>query len=770
MRTLLSIVSISLLLSISVAGQQQKFTISGSIKDAKNGEDMIGVVVAIKELPNVAVATNEYGYFSISIPQGKYTISIQYIGYDNISQEINLDKSTKIDFKLKEKSQQIDEVVVTSVRENENVTQNQMGVTKIDMKSIEKIPVLFGERDVLKTIQLTPGIKSAGEGQSGFFVRGGGVDQNMILLDEAVVYNPSHLLGFFSVFNSDAIKDVNIYKGTAGAQYGGRLSSVLDMRMKEGNNQRYSVSGGIGLISSRIAIEGPIVKDKGSFIITGRRTYADLFLKLSSNEDLKNTQLYFYDMNLKANYRLGKNDRLFLSGYFGRDKLAFSNFGIGWGNYTGTLRWNHVFSDKLFSNTSMIVSNYNYQIKVGTGTAETKIDSDILDFNLKQDFQYYLNTSNTFKFGLNSVYHSMIPGKITSGSASAISTPSLTNRYGWENALYFSNEQKFGTRFTLEYGLRLSSFSQIGGKNFYSFDANGNVTDTSQTSQKNYINPEPRVSATYKINESSSLKGSFTRNSQYMHLLSNSTGSNPTDIWVLSSQNIKAGISDQVSVGWYKNFKEDKYEFSVEGYYKAMQNQIDYRNGAETRANELVEGDILAGVGRAYGLEFYLRKKTGRFTGWASYTLSRTERQIDGINDNKWYLAKQDRTHEISLVGMYEVNKKWSVSATATYYTGNAITFPSGKYEVDGKTTYYYTERNGYRMPFFFRLDLGATYMMKKTEKIESSLSFSIYNATNRYNAYSISFRDNANDPSRTEAVQTTLFGIIPSISWNFKF
>ncbi|TAF77748.1 MAG: TonB-dependent receptor [Bacteroidetes bacterium] len=770
MRTLLSIVSISLLLSISVAGQQQKFTISGSIKDAKNGEDMIGVVVAIKELPNVAVATNEYGYFSLSIPQGKYSISIQYIGYDNISQEINLDKSTKIDFKLKEKSQQIDEVVVTSVRENENVTQNQMGVTKIDMKSIEKIPVLFGERDVLKTIQLTPGIKSAGEGQSGFFVRGGGVDQNMILLDEAVVYNPSHLLGFFSVFNSDAIKDVNIYKGTAGAQYGGRLSSVLDMRMKEGNNQRYSVSGGIGLISSRIAVEGPIVKDKGSFIITGRRTYADLFLKLSSNEDLKNTQLYFYDMNLKANYRLGKNDRLFLSGYFGRDKLAFTSFGIGWGNYTGTLRWNHVFSDKLFSNTSMIVSNYNYQIKVGTGTAETTIDSDILDFNLKQDFQYYLNTSNTFKFGLNSVYHSMIPGKVTQGSSSSLNTPSLTNRYGWENALYFSNEQKFGTRFTLEYGLRLSSFSQIGGKNFYSFDANGNVTDTSQTSQINYINPEPRLSATYKINESSSLKGSYTRNAQYMHLLSNSTGSNPTDIWVLSSQNIKAGISDQVSVGWYKNFKEDKYEFSVEGYYKAMQNQIDYRNGAETRANELVEGDILAGVGRAYGLEFYLRKKTGRFTGWASYTLSRTERQIDGINDNKWYLAKQDRTHEISLVGMYEVNKKWSVSATATYYTGNAITFPSGKYEVDGKTTYYYTERNGYRMPFFFRLDLGATYMIKKTDTRESSLSFSIYNATNRYNAYSISFRDKEGDATRTEAVQTTLFGIIPSISWNFKF
>lgn len=770
MRTLLSIVSISLLLSISVAGQQQKFTISGSIKDAKNGEDMIGVVVAIKELPNVAVATNEYGYFSLIIPQGKYSISIQYIGYDNISQEINLDKSTKIDFKLKEKSQQIDEVVVTSVRENENVVQNQMGVTKIDMKSIEKIPVLFGERDVLKTIQLTPGIKSAGEGQSGFFVRGGGVDQNMILLDEAVVYNPSHLLGFFSVFNSDAIKDVNIYKGTAGAQYGGRLSSVLDMRMKEGNNQRYSVSGGIGLISSRIAIEGPIVKDKGSFIITGRRTYADLFLKLSSNEDLKNTQLYFYDMNLKANYRLGKNDRLFLSGYFGRDKLAFSNFGIGWGNYTGTLRWNHVFSDKLFSNTSMIVSNYNYQIKVGTGTTETKIDSDILDFNLKQDFQYYLNTSNTLKFGLNSVYHSMIPGKVTSGSSSALNTPSLTNRYGWENALYFSNERKFGSRFTLEYGLRLSSFSQVGGKNFYSFDANGNVTDTSQTSQKNYINPEPRISATYKINENSSLKGSFTRNSQYMHLLSNSTGSNPTDIWVLSSQNIKAGISDQVSVGWYKNFKEDKYEFSVEGYYKAMQNQIDYRNGAETRANELVEGDILAGVGRAYGLEFYLRKKTGRFTGWASYTLSRTERQIDGINDNKWYLAKQDRTHEISLVGMYEASKRWSVSATVTYYTGNAITFPSGKYAVDGKTTYYYTERNGYRMPFFFRLDLGATYMIKKTDTRESSLSFSIYNATNRYNAYSISFRDKEGDATRTEAVQTTLFGIIPSISWNFKF
>jgi hypothetical protein len=647
-----------------------------------------------------------------------------------------------------------------------------MGLQKLDTKEIKSIPVLFGEKDVLKTIQLLPGIKSAGEGNSGFNVRGGASDQNLILLDEATVYNASHLMGFFSVFNSDAIKDMSVYKGNEPAEYGGRLSSVVDIKMKNGNDKEYSVNGGIGLISSRLAVEGPIVKDKGSFIVSARRTYADLFLKLSKDTTLNQAKLYFYDINTKANYRINDKNRIFLSGYFGKDVLGLGNtFGINWGNITGTLRWNHLISDRLFSNTSLIFSNYDYKINIDSGT-EMNIISRIQDYCLKQDFQLYSRSNNTLKFGFSSVYHKIIPGAIT--ASEYISMKSLTNKYAWENSLYISHQYKLSGKISFEYGLRLNAFSLLGPGNFYSYNTEGYTTDTAVYSSgqfvKTYINIEPRATINYVIDPQNSVKASYARNVQNLHLLSNSTSGNPTDLWIPSSNNVKPEIADQVSLGYYRNFNDNNYEFSIETYYKSLQNQIDYKDGAELDFNENVESQILFGDGRAYGLELFLKKKYGKFNGWISYTLSRTERKFSEINSGNYFPAKQDRTHDISIVGIYELSKRWTLSATWVYNTGNAVTFPTGKYEIDGKTMFYYSDRNANRMPAYHRLDIGATWIKKKTDKFESSWTFSLYNAYGHDNPYTITFRDSESDPTKTEAVQTTLFKFIPSFTYNFKF
>jgi hypothetical protein len=750
------------------------FTISGYVKAANTGEAMIGATVSINELVATGVITNSYGFYSITIPEGSYTVTAQFIGYESKSVKIDLNQNTKQDFNLEEKSSNLKEVLITGEKKEENVTNVQMGTEKISIKAINSIPVLFGEKDILKTIQLLPGIKSAGDGNSGFYVRGGGADQNLILLDEATVYNASHLLGFFSVFNSDAIKDVTVYKGEQPAEYGGRLSSVLDIKMNDGNDQKYSVSGGIGLISSRLNVEGPIVKHKGSFSISARRTYADVFLKLSKDTTLRKTRLYFYDLNAKANYELNDRNKIFLSGYFGRDVLGLGNFGIDWGNATGTVRWNHLFSEKLFSNTSLIYSNYTYKINLDFSGNQGNIISRIQDYNLKEDFQYYANTKNEIKFGFNSIYHIIIPGEITAASSTPIGKLNLQNNHEWENGIYISDKYKPFEKLNFEYGLRFSSFSTLGPGVFYTYDSSGATIDSTTYLKnefaKTYFSIEPRIAANFIISKKSSIKASYGRNSQNLHLLSNATTSNPTDLWIPSSKNVKPEISDQYSLGYFRNFKDNTYEFSSEVYYKNLQNQIDYINGAELNFNKNIESQLLYGKGRAYGIEFFLKKTYGRFNGWIGYTLSRSERKFDLINNGNYYPAKQDRTHDVSVVGIYKISEKWTISATWVYYTGNAVTFPSGKYEVNNQVVFYYTERNGYRMPAYHRLDIGATWQRKKTAKFESSWNFSVYNAYDHDNAYSISFQQDPNDPTKTQAVQTTLFKIVPSITYNFKF
>jgi hypothetical protein len=763
------------LLAVCTAFSQQKFTISGTVKEKKSGEVLIGASLYLKEAPKLNSLSNAYGFYSITAPDGTYTLIVSFAGYVQDSIQVRLNKNIVQSVELVQQTAELQEVIVTNKKRNANITQPVMGVQKLSVNEIKNVPVIFGEKDVLKTIQLLPGVKSAGEGSSGFYVRGGGADQNLILLDEATVYNASHLLGFFSAFNSDAIKDLSLYKGAMPAEYGGRLSSVVDIKMNDGNNKEFHTSGGIGLIASRLNVEGPIVKDKGSFIVSSRRTYGDLFLRLSRDSSINNNSLYFYDLNLKANYKMGAKDRIYLSGYFGKDKLGFGGiFGIDYGNSTGTVRWNHIFNSRLFSNTSLIYSNYNYNIEIKSGNNNLLIKSKIEDLALKQDFQYYINNNNKINFGVNVIYHTISPGIVDASASSSFNSTTLQNKLSLENAAYVSHDLTVSEKIKINYGLRLSAFSLLGPGTFYTYDAAGNANDSAKYGPgkfiKTYLNPEPRFSASYQLTDASSFKASYTRNVQNLHLLSNSAAINPTDLWIPSSNNVNAEIADQVSIGYYRNFNNDNYEFSVETYYKNLQNQIDYKDGAVLRANNNVESQLLFGKGRAYGMEFFVKKKTGKLTGWVSYTLSRSERQINGINNGNWYVAKQDQTHNLAIVGMYQLTTRWTLSSNFVYNTGNAVTFPSGKYRVNGQTAFYYTERNGYRMPAYHRLDFAATWQGKKRKRFESSWTISLYNVYGRENAYSIRFEDDPNDVSKTRAVQTSLFRWVPSITYNFKF
>lgn len=767
--------SILFVLITVISFGQGNATLSGTVKDQSKGEEIIGAIVRVKD-QKLGAVTNEYGFYSLTLPAGKYTIQISAVGFLLMEKELDLSVSQSLDFQLKteDDEKELEEVVISSDRPDGNVRDPLMGVEKIDPKEIAKIPVIFGEKDLIKTMQLIPGVKNAGEGSSGFYVRGGGADQNLILLDEAPVYNASHLLGFFSTFNSDAIKDAMLYKGNQPSNYGGRLSSVLDIKMNDGNQKRYNVGGGIGLISSKLIIEGPIAKDKASFLVSGRRTYADLFLKLSDR--FKDNKLFFYDLNAKVNYRIGKKDRLFLSGYFGRDKLGLGDvFGINWGNITGTLRWNHIINEKWFSNTSFIYSKYDYKISISGGDVKFDITSQIQDFNLKQEFQWFPNNRNKVKLGVNVINHGITPGQIDASEGSGINVKRIKPTNSVENAVYITNDYTITENFTMSYGLRGSNLIALAsGDEMYTYNPDGTVATAENYSKnkflKSYFYVEPRLSFSWQYLKGQSIKAAYSRNTQNIHQVSNSTSGSPTDVWLSSSMNIRPGVSDQAALGWFRNFLDNKLELSTEVYYKWLQNQLDYKNGANEQANERLEGELLSGIGRAYGLEIMLKKKSGKFTGWIGYTLSRTERRIDGINDGKWYLAKQDRTHDLSVVGIYEITPKWSVSALFVFYTGNAVTFPSGKYQIDGETYFIYTQRNGYRMPNYHRLDLGVTWLRKNTKKFESSWNFSIYNAYARENAYSITFRENADDPSKTEAVQTTLFRLVPAITYNFKF
>lgn len=752
---------------------QQKYTLSGTIRDEQTGEALTGASVSVVGSPSLSAAANEYGFYSLTLPAGTYQMISNYLGYAAKTIEVSLLQSVILPIELRAGSVQLQEVVVTPV--TNILTFPQTSSEKLNIQNISKIPVFMGERDVLKTLQLIPGVKAAGEGNSGFYVRGGASDQNLMLLDEAPVYNASHLLGFFSTFNSDAIRDLTVYKGGMPAQYGGRLSSVLDLKMNEGNNRKLGANGSIGLISTKLSVEGPIQNGKSSFFISGRRTYADLFLKLSSDEGIRNNKLYFYDLNAKANYILSQKDKLFLSLYSGRDNLGVKDlFGLQWGNTTATLRWNHLLNGRFFVNTSFIFSKYDYNVSVDLDDSEITIQSTIQDWNLKQEYQYYAGPSSTFRFGFNSIYHTITPGKIRSSDPATINAKDFQKRFSWENALFGSHTLTVSDHFSMVYGLRLSSFSVLGKGDYYTLNAEHVVTDTisycSGQFIKTYFQLEPRFSANMQISGESSLKASYARNTQNLHLLSNSTLSSPTDRWVSSSEIIKPELSDQISLGYFRSPKGGVYELSVEGYYKWMQHQIDYKDGADPAGTEIVETELLFGKGRAYGVEFFLKKTSGRLNGWIGYTLSRTEIKIDGINRNHWYPAKQDRTHDFSVVAIYELNKKWSLSGTWVYSTGNAVTFPSGKYQVDNQTVFYYTERNGYRQQSYHRLDLGATCQLKKTEQYSSELTISLYNAYGRANPFMILFRDSKTDPERTEAVKYSLFKMIPSVSYNFKF
>jgi hypothetical protein len=767
---LLTVTLFSALLSFA----QKKYTISGTVTDAKTGETLIGANIILLENHGIGVLSNGYGFYSITAPENTYTLVASFTGYGNDTVKVSLSKDQMVALALTPQSTELAEVIITGKR-SDNITRTFPGMQKVSMEEIKNVPVLFGEKDILKTIQLLPGIKSAGDGSSGFFVRGGGADQNLILLDEATVYNASHLLGFFSTFNSDAIKDVTIYKGDMPAQYGGRLSSLLDIKMNDGNNKDYKVSGGIGLISSRLNIEGPIVKDKGSFMISARRTYADLFLKLSKDSDVNKSILYFYDINTKANYQFGEKNKLYLSGYFGKDDLGYSNqFGIRWGNTTATLRWNHIFSSKLFSNTSFIYSNYNYNISINQTTNSLSVLSKIKDLTLKEDLQYFAGTKNKVNFGFNLTHHTFTPGEFKTSITSSYNPLTLQDKYAFDGALYLADEWRASNALKFNAGVRLSAFNLMGPGDFYTYDNNGNVIATTHYSPgkiaKSYFNLQPRFAASYQLDQLSSVKASYSRNIQNLHLLSNTTGSNPTDVWIPSSNNVKPEISDQFSTGYYRNTANNKYEFSAEVYYKIFQNQIDYKNGAVLVANQTVESQLVYGKGRAYGLELFAKKKTGQLTGWISYTLSRTERKIDGINNNSWYPATQDQTHNVAVVAIYSLGKKWAISGDFVYNTGNAVSWPSGKYEVNGNTVFYYTERNGYRMPSYNRMDISATLLANKTAKFEGSWTFSLYNAYGRENPYFIQFQNDPADPQKTQAVQYSLFRWVPSITYNFKF
>ena len=760
--------------SISILFAQKTFTVNGVVRNSSTGETLIGASVKIAGNLQLGTSTNSYGFYSINLPEGNYKFEVSYVGYTTLVKDLIITANTKQDFNIEE-ANNLNEVVISVAKRNENLIKPQMGVEKLNVKDIQNVPVLFGEKDILKTLQLLPGIKSAGEGNSGFYVRGGATDQNLILLDEAPVYNASHLLGFFSTFNSDAIKDVTVYKGGMPAQYGGRLSSVLDVRMNDGNKKETTFEGGVGLISSRLKVEGPFIKDKSSFMVSGRRTYADAFLALAPDTSLHGNTLYFYDLNAKANYQINDKNVIYLSGYFGRDKLGLSNtFGFNWGNATGTLRWNHLFSNKLFSNTSLIISKYDYTIENLLSGSEFKVNSSISDFNLKQDFSYAMNNKHELKFGFDAIHHTIAPGEISSPSSSSVNEIKIENRKGIELAAYISDQYNLSDKIKLVYGLRFSSFSLLGGGNFKTYDVNGFETSSTYYKAneivKSYFNLEPRISASFQLDDTKSIKTSYTRNVQNLHLMSNSTATSPTDLYIMNSLNTKPELADQFSLGYFNNFKNNDYEFSVETYYKPMQNQIEYRNGTDLRGNQNVEADLIYGKGRAYGMEFFFKKKYGKFNGWIGYTISKTERQFDLINDGNWFTARQDRPHDISVVGIYKAGKRWIFSSTFVYSSGSAVTFPIAKYTLDSKTIFYYGERSGNRTPDFHRLDISATLEGKPNKKFKSSWNFGIYNLYNRKNPFAIEFKDNEDNTSQTQAVQTSLFGIIPSVTWNFKF
>lgn len=779
---------------------QNSFTISGYVQDDETGENLIGVSIYDK-LSLKGTVTNQYGFYSLTLEEGKYDITYSFIGLESQNKSVDLNKDIRLNISLKSNTIITNEVIVTGEKSDQNVSSSNMSQVKIEVSNIKQLPVILGEVDVLKSAQLLPGITSNGEGSSGLYVRGGGPDQNLILLDEAVVYNASHLFGFFSVFNADAIKDINIIKGGMPAEYGGRLSSVLDITMKDGNNKKYQADGGIGLLSSRLTLQGPIQKEKSSFILSGRRTYIDVlsqpFLDRVDPETgepnaFAGSGYYFYDLTTKINYRVSDKDRLYLSGYFGRDVFSFANSDNGfaieipWGNATGSLRWNHLFSDKLFMNTSIIFSDYRFEFNLAQSDFEFKIFSGINDWNTKVDFLYQPNQRHTIKFGANYTYHIFTPGNATGRAGDVEFAPDeIFRQYSNEGALYFSDDFELSDDLKINAGLRYSSFQHRGDINLYTY-----LKNDLTLSNDNYRNIEPRLSLRYKLNTTSSIKASYSENYQYIHLASTSSVSLPTDLWVPSSTGIKPKFAKQYALGYFKNFKDNMFETSLEGYYKEMTNLIEYREGylPEDNTNSSSDDSFTFGNGDSYGIEVLLKKNRGKTTGWIGYTLSKTTRYFDEVNNGLEFPAKYDRRHDLSITATHQLSNAWVLSGVFVYATGNSITLPTERYVIGGDVYTQFTSRNGYRTSPYHRMDIGATYTpskrknkKNKNKKFESTWNFSIYNVYSRKNPYFIYFAlegleedgDNQNIQNgnvEPKAYQVSIFPILPSVTWNFNF
>ncbi|MVO10207.1 TonB-dependent receptor plug domain-containing protein [Flavobacterium sp. TP390] len=770
---------------------QEKFSLSGTISDSNTNETLIGVTVIIEEL-KTGTTTNEYGFYSITLPKGNYTVRYTYIGFQDIVEQINLTENIRKNVSLKETDYQLDEIIVSENIEKPNIEKPEMSVNKISVNTIKKLPVVLGETDILKSILTLPGVTNAGEGQSGFNVRGGAADQNLILLDEATIYNSSHLFGFFSVFNADAIKDLKLYKGGVPARFGGRVASVLDIYQKDGNSNGFHINGGIGLISSRILAEGPIVKDKGSFLVAGRSSYAHLFLKLTDNEN----SAYFYDLNTKLSYKLNDNNNLYLSGYFGRDVFSLNkSFVNTYGNSVLNLRWNHLYTDKLFSNLSLIYSDYYYGLTLDF--VGFNWDSGIKNYNIKYDFKHYLNDKTKMTYGLNAVYYDFNPGKIEpNNDESSINPDQLDKKYAFEPAFYIDAEQKLSEKFSINYGLRYSLFYRLGSQEINVYANNEAVSYDNElkiyekatpigtkkygTNEviANFSNLEPRFSMAYIINKEQSVKASYNRMTQYLHLISNTQSPTPLDVWAPSDDFLKPQILDQFAIGYQKNTKNGKYSFEVESFYKYVKNRLDYIDGADLIANNAIEQVVLAGKSRAYGLEILARKNEGKLNGWISYTLSRSEQKTEGrtaeetgINNGNWYKTGWDKTHNLSVTGVYELNEKWSFGSIFSLQTGQPVTYPNGQYVYQGISVPSYGARNANNLPAYHRLDISATLTPRNNvnKKWKGEWVFGIYNVYSRKNAASISFRQNA-DSGNNEAVRLSIFGIVPSVTYNFKF
>ncbi|MCD0475395.1 TonB-dependent receptor [Flavobacterium sp. EDS] len=772
---------------------QEKFTLSGTISDSKNNETLIGVNIYIPSL-KIGTTTNEYGFYSITAPKGEYQIEISYVGYQSFEQNISLTKNIKNNFSLKEGGEELKEVVITDNRGKANTRTPEMSVNKLSITSIKKMPVVMGEVDVLKSILLLPGVTNAGEGASGFNVRGGGADQNLILLDEATIFNSSHVFGFFSVFNPDAIKDLKLYKGGIPARYGGRASSVLDIYQKDGNSKDFHMNGGIGLISSRLLAEGPLVKDKGSFLIGGRASYGHLFLKLT--EDMKDNSVYFYDLNAKFSYKLNDNNSLYLSGYFGRDVFSIAkSFANTYGNTTLNLRWNHLFSDKLFTNLSLIYSDYYYGLDLDL--VGFKWDSGIKNYNIKYDFKNYISDKFKLNYGINAIYYDFNPGTIKpTGDEIRINPEQLDKKYAFEPAIYIEAENQIAKKLTLSYGLRLSMFSRLGSSTVNLYENNNPVIFDpvrqiyekatpigTQYYSKNksiydYKNLEPRFSIGYQINEDQAVKASYNRMAQYLQLISNTSSPTPLDVWMPSDQFIKPQLADQVALGYFRNFQDGDYSLEAETYYKKIKNRLDYIDGADLIANNAIEQVLLNGRMRSYGIELMFKKNTGKLTGWVSYTLSKSEQQTPGrtpeetgINNGQWYNSVYDKLHNLAVTTAYTLNEKWSFGANFALQSGQPVTYPTGYYEYLGVKVPHYGLRNENRLPAYHHLDISATLTPRsnKDRNWKGEWVFSIYNLYNRRNAASINFRQNE-DTGYNEAVKTSIFGMVPAVSYNFKF